>query len=126
MAWISTDQGSPSTRFTQWPARYNLTSGVKLADDWADLTDGTIDTSFNKTETNGTPPIASLSCSNTNRMTWTGTNANGTPTAETCSNFSSTQATGAVGRNTTMDMTWSVCDPIAACTNTAPLYCFQQ
>jgi hypothetical protein len=59
-------------------------------------------------------------------MTWTGTNANGTAGANTCNNFTSTASTGAVGRNTITDATWSVCNAAAACTTTAPLYCVQQ
>jgi hypothetical protein len=126
MAWISTNQASPATRFVQSAVPYFLTNGSKIADNWADLSDGMLDANFTRTEINTVPPVASLSCSNTNRMTWTGTQANGTATANTCTNWTSTAGTGAVGRNTITDATWTVCNPAAGCTNTAPLYCVQQ
>ena len=40
-AWLSDSTGSPSTRFTQSTLRYVRVDGVKVADDWADLTDAT-------------------------------------------------------------------------------------
>jgi hypothetical protein len=126
MAWISTAQGSPSTRFVQSAVPYRMVNNAKVADDWADLTDGTLDVNINKTELNGTPLNSTISCNNTTRQTWTGTNANGTAAANTCADFSTTNSTGAVGRNTITDATWSVCNAAAACTVTAPIYCFQQ
>jgi cysteine-rich repeat protein len=126
LAWLSTAQGSPSTRFTQWPGRYLLTNASKIADNWADLTYGTLDANFTRTEINTVPPNSSVSCNGSPRMTWTGTNPNGTPAANNCSDFTTTVGTGAVGRNTIQDSTWTVCDPAFACTVTAPLYCVQQ
>jgi len=125
MAWVSTDQGSPATRFVQSMVPYRMVNGTKVADDWTDLTDGTLDVNINKTELNGTPPVASFSCNNTNRMTWTGTEVDGTALANTCSNWSSTAGTGVVGRNTITTATWTNC-AAAPCTATAPIYCFQQ
>jgi cysteine-rich repeat protein len=128
MAWISPVEGSPLTRFVQSTVPYRLTSNNNIATNWATLTDGGLTTDPNKTETNGTPPVASVNCSNaaTNRMTWTGTNFDGTPTADNCSDFTTTIGIGAVGRNTANNSTWSVCGDPVDCTNTAPLYCFQQ
>jgi len=126
MAWISTDQGSPSTRFVQSTVAYVKVDGVKIADDWTDLVDGTLDAAINQTETGATPQSSTYICNGTARQTWTGTALDGTPSANNCTNFSSTGSTGAIGRNTGGDANWSVCNPSVACTNMAPLYCFQQ
>jgi hypothetical protein len=41
-AWLSTVDDSPKTRFVHAPGPYRLVDGTKIADDWADLTDGTL------------------------------------------------------------------------------------
>jgi hypothetical protein len=49
-AWLSTEAASPSTRFTHAMAPYTLVDGTQIAADWADLTDGGLDTPINLTE----------------------------------------------------------------------------
>jgi cysteine-rich repeat protein len=126
MAWLSTDQGSPSTRFVTSTVPWVRLDGTTIADDWADLVDGTLDAIVNQTEVGGAPPNSTYICNGTARQTWTGTAVDGTPTANTCGNFGSTAGNGAIGRNTATDANWSVCNPSVACTTMAPLYCFQQ
>ena len=53
MAWLSDDTGSPATRFTQATVPYVRTDGVRVADDYADLTDGTIQHAINVSESKG-------------------------------------------------------------------------
>ena len=93
-AWLSDSAESPAERFHHSPGRYQLLTGVKIADSWEDLTDGTLDNPINITElgellddvgvfTNtgisgkGMDPM--YSCDNWNAAgleykTWTGTN----------------------------------------------------
>lgn len=47
-AWLSNATDSPSTRFTQSTGPYKLVDGTQIADNWTDLTDGTIDNPINK------------------------------------------------------------------------------
>lgn len=49
-AWISAGVSSPSTTFTQSSLPYKLVDGTKIADNWADLTDGDLDSAIQKTE----------------------------------------------------------------------------
>ena len=41
-AWLSDTTGSPATRFAQASVPYRLVDGTTIANDWNDLTDGTI------------------------------------------------------------------------------------
>ncbi|MFV8750384.1 DUF4215 domain-containing protein [Nannocystaceae bacterium ST9] len=126
MAWLSTNQGSPSTRFVQSTVPWVRLDGTTIADDWADLVDGTLDAIVNQTEVGGSPPNSTYICNGTARQTWTGTAVDGSAAVNTCGNFGSTASNGAIGRNTATDANWSICNPSVACTTMAPLYCFQQ
>ena len=52
MAWLSTNQanGTPATRFTQSAQPYRKVDGVLVANNWADLIDGTLASAIDKTE----------------------------------------------------------------------------
>ena len=47
-AWLSDLTGSPSTRLTQWLGGYTRVDGVRVADSWADLTDGDLQARYNR------------------------------------------------------------------------------
>lgn len=90
-AWISgrvdtgddtLDQGVVD-RFTQSALPYRLVNGTQVADDWADLTDGTLDHAINLTEA-GNPVDDSA-------RAWTNTTAGGTAwdNSTTCAQGSS-------------------------------------
>lgn len=49
-AWLSDSAEAPAERFHHSSGRYELISGVKIADSWEDLTDGTLDNPINITE----------------------------------------------------------------------------
>jgi len=68
-AWLSSSTVSAASRFTQATVPYTRTDGVVVADNWADLVDGTLDAPINRTET-GATMIAT-------RKAWTGTQTNG-------------------------------------------------
>ena len=125
MAWISTDAGSPSSRFTRSLGPYVLVNGTVVANDWNDLTDGTLAAPINTTEKNGPAPTGTA-CSNL--AVWSSTNANGTSSGNACSNF--TADSGSVGRwgdaSSTNNGWWSARCGGGSCSPIAPIFCFEQ
>ena len=83
LAWISDSGTSPSQRFVQAPAGYVRVDGMRVACDWADLTDGTIQNPINKTESGGAP-FSSV---------WSGTTTNGTSTGTDCNGWTTNSKT---------------------------------
>jgi hypothetical protein len=118
MAWLSTASASPSTRFTQSTVPYYLPSGVKIADNWTDLTDGTLDAVINTNELGVVMPP---------NTPYTGTNANGTAGAVHCNGWTSSSAavTGVMGATTIAAYPWSA-NQNRACNTQARVFCFQQ
>jgi hypothetical protein len=121
LAWLS-NTGSPATAFTQSTFPYVLVDGTQIADDWTDLTDGTLDAAINRTENNvvvAAPPGV-----------WTGTIADGTAHGKDCVNWTSDASAVATddGRTGNPGLTTSgwtdVGDP--TCDNLRRLYCFEQ
>jgi cysteine-rich repeat protein len=127
MAWLSAGAESPSTRFTQSTVPYVVPDGNKVADDWADLIDGSLDFAVARTET-GAPSIStSVMCGGSARVARTGTTEFGTPHVSTCLDFSSADANdlGLIGRSASNMADWSNCAEIG-CDVPMPIYCFQQ
>ena len=83
MAWLSDDTIGPADRFTTKGGNspYVLVDGTKIADDWADLVDGTLDAQLNRTQSNVTPAAPN--------NVWTNTDINGKPssTDRTCNKW---------------------------------------
>jgi hypothetical protein len=151
-AWISgrVDTGAgPShhgvvDRFTQSAAPYRLVGGTQVADDWADLTDGSLDHAIDRTETG-----ASIANDPVTRV-WTNTRTNGTAwdNSRNCSpgpspdvGIESTWSCGApswtagdcqfesgkYGEATSTTGSWTGTESSnTACTNQYRLYCFEQ
>jgi hypothetical protein len=119
-AWVSDSNSSPSTRFSRSTDPYRLLDGTLVANDWNDLTSGSIANAINVTEIgsilNGSP-------------VWTSTASDGSYIAAGCSDLSSGSSSGGsvtVGISTGTDITWTVnsTDP---CNDTHPrIYCFEQ
>ena len=129
MAWLSTAQDSPSTRFTQSDMPYVLVNGTVVANSWADLTDGTLASAINLTETGGQPPVGNTSCAGGGFQTvWTATlqagqsvNAN-----NTCSGWTSTGGGSYWGRADSSNSFWTGWCSGNSCAWLSPIYCFQQ
>lgn len=136
LAWLSTagsglgaPEAGPLHRFTRHAVPYVRTDGVKVADHFGDLVDGTLDAPIDRTEF-----ASQLFAGNT---TWSSTLANGAPTGggnprlTTCDEWTSdavlTQAfsLGTVGAT---DFTWSA--PVLSvgtpCTSPQRLLCVEQ
>jgi hypothetical protein len=122
-AWLSDATGSPSTRFTQSTLRYVRVDGVKVADDWADLTDASLYAPINVTE-NGDQ------LSEADPFTWTNTSPSGTTRSvySTCANWTSNSTEWSkMGRYPAVDVYWTAYGAEASCCNTAHhIYCFEQ
>lgn len=144
MAWLSTPGSPPAGRFpTHSCGPYQLVDGTVIADEWADLTDGDLDHHLDLTAA-GNP-------NDLEDKVWSATSDWGTTlyvdgVAETCSGWLSNDPTlvGHVG--TKVDCNGYYCktgtqcwtdkyDQVgpqlclhwsAACSDTLPLYCFQQ
>ena len=127
MAWLSTDADSPSTRFTQSTVPYMLPDNNKVADDWADLTDGTLSFAVARTETGANSVDTSEMCGGSVRLARTGTNEFGTQGASICVDFSSSLANNSstIGRSASTMSQWSNCGELG-CDVLLPIYCFQQ
>lgn len=115
-AWLSDDTTSPAERFNRDFGAYYLSDRTtKIADDWADLTDGTLDNPI------GGPGV------------WTNVAADGSSNGHTnsCAGWTSDALftySGNVGDGTSQTSQWNI-DPFNspfACSGTASLYCFQQ
>jgi hypothetical protein len=120
-AWISTTTTSPSATFTHYTLPYKLVDGTTIANNWADLTDGTLLARINKTETGA--PVSNESA------VWTNTKANGSQEGGTydCSGWTTTSGQGYTGVTEEADSNWtSWVYGQYACSVTIPLYCFQQ
>lgn len=127
-AWLSDANGSPAEyRFVRSTGPYVRTDGVRIADDWDDLTDGELQAPINVTETR--IPVESV------YVVWTNTDQSGRRFSylpdTTCANW-----TGAgdflssyYGFSTSNDASWTTVgnDPFGCDVNFGlRLYCFQQ
>jgi hypothetical protein len=132
-AWMSDATSSPSTRFTKGMGEYRRIDGMKVADNYADLTDGTLQNPINVTETGHIPDSSILS------YVYTGTMADGTPVmlaptdpnavlGATCQNWTTSLAAawGAYGTYTTVAASWSYANARLPCTSNFPIYCVEQ
>jgi hypothetical protein len=123
MAWLSDAAQSPATRFVQSPGPYVRVDGVTIADNWADLTDGTLDAPITVAE-NGAVFNA------VNGRSWTHTLANGTAGGvlnQACANWTSNDVGGHgdEGQVTATSDNWTDLAS-GTCNNNFHLYCFQQ
>ena len=123
MAWLSDSTASPSTRFTHSLVPYVLPgNGSVVANDWADLTDGTLAASIINTEF-GSPLLGDEG------RVWTGTNADGTYAGafSDCSGWTTVIAASGVYGFATNTLSWSFYGTPDFCSDGTPhLYCFQQ
>lgn len=120
-AWLSDSTGSPSTRFTHstipWVMPSGSSSGIILADDWADLTDGSIDARLVQTEAGATV---------SNNIPFTNTTPAGVEwNGADCSDWTSTSGNGSYGNTGGLDGTWTQSGSGGACNVLHRYYCFQ-
>ncbi len=119
-AWISddSDDSAPANRFTKYDGGYYRVTGTKIADDWADLTDGSLDATMGVNEVGG----------GVTSMAWTNTNSDGTrATVDSCLNWSDGgfSYSSTYGNTYTTNSQWTVYTT-HGCFNSKRLYCFEQ
>jgi cysteine-rich repeat protein len=121
-AWLSNNTNTPQSRFTKSTTGYALTNGLEVAQTWADLVDGTIDTPININQSKTMVGQADV---------WTGTDENGQSLEEDCSGWTAGGGLGVIGyegRNNATNSSWTVTGLFNAsnCSTMQRLYCFQQ
>lgn len=121
-AWIATaSSNAPIARFTHSTTPYYMPDGVKLADSWTDLTDGTLDNRFDADQYGNIQ----------GGYAWTGVNSDGSADPDDCQNWTnqtSSSYDGTYGQITTsVSPSWSNISDYQ-CNGTAlrHLYCFEQ
>jgi len=121
-AWLSDIKGlAPSLTFTRPEAPFVMTSGVRVADHWADLVDGTLNNPIVIDERGAQADSVP--------MVWTGTDPHGRPVASDamCHGWMSASgdAHGQVGGFDEIGNGWSALQT-NECDQPGRLYCFQQ
>ncbi|MEK6839724.1 MAG: hypothetical protein AABX72_02180, partial [Nanoarchaeota archaeon] len=101
-------------------AKYVLLNGQTIAQNKADLIDGTIAHAIDRNEYNQV-------VSNVTRV-WTGTRYNGLATGNDCGawNTSSNSTAGTIGFFTVVNQGWTAQSSPFSCSGTARLYCFER
>lgn len=116
-AWLATDTVSVSSSLSHSTVPYYLPNGVKLADNWDDLLDGTTAVDFNITEASVYVPP---------NIPWTGTHYDGTTVIGANCNGWTTSAANVVGADgNSMAGGWSE-HGTGSCGVLHRLFCFQQ
>lgn len=124
-AWLSTLSTSAASRLTHSNEPYVLSNGVLVANDWADLTSGTLRHEFDQTESPElAPPNAAGSCNPL--VFWTSTDERGSQFGGDCDGWTTTSEAvdGHLGVIST-GATWSTfC--FGGCDTSAPILCLEQ
>ena len=126
-AWISGSAASDQVdvRFKQAKGPYRKLDGTTIANNWADLIDGTLASPINMTE---------LKTTLAGENVVTGSNANGTRTTSvlnySCNNYTTTTTSTLyrryVGLSSQTASAWSLNTFISNCSTLYSLYCFEQ
>ncbi|MCB1058461.1 MAG: hypothetical protein KDD11_23405 [Acidobacteria bacterium] len=116
-AWLSGGGQTAATRLDRLGI-FELVDGTRIADDWADLTDGTLQNGINLSENGGSVADGPV---------WTGTATDGELSSNNCSDWSSSVsgANGDVGQSGSTGSPWTA-NGSAACNSSARLYCVEQ
>jgi hypothetical protein len=118
MAWVSDASTSPSARFTPAAVNYVLLDATKVADDYADLSSGNVDSAIDVDEF-GVAVVSSL--------VWTGTQSDGTAATDHCSSWMSALMgdSATAGSTGFQNGSWSDAGT-ETCDNSYRLYCVEQ
>lgn len=119
-AWIAAAGVGPADTWIQSPDPYVRVDGVTVADNWADLTDGTLSAAINVDES-GSMSFAEFA--------WTGVLTTGAASpVDSCAGWTMADVglQGEQGNPAATDAMWTETAGNATCLAIRPLYCFQQ
>jgi hypothetical protein len=116
-AWLSVAGDGPSTRFTEAAVPYALVDDTVIANDWSDLTDGSLAHAIDLDE-NGHAVSGDV---------WTSTTTAGAPTTTNtnCTDYTSTSGFGVCGNTGLKTGGWTN-SSTPGCALSLRLYCFEQ
>ena len=119
-AWLSTPSMAAADRLLHSRGRYMLTNGIVIAQDWDELTSGTLQS----------PIVVDENSQTKEDFAWTGTLPDGQPAlgSEFCGEWKETEGFlifGGEGLSIATDSTWSFFDQ-GGCGSESSLYCFEQ
>jgi len=122
-AWLAAEDAAPAGRFPLSPDPYLRVDGVRVADDWTDLTDGTVLAPIDRDETGA----------HVEERVWTNVRPDGThyDARQDCFEWTTDflAATGATGSCSATGGTWSLVISSGnwpRCSERKRLYCFEQ
>jgi cysteine-rich repeat protein len=113
-AWLGASGQSPGRNFRSH-GPYRRLDGVTIANDWKDLTDGTLAATLDVTELN-MPRTTDV---------WTSVTFSGAALSPNCNNWTSTGSTATYGSTTIAGNGWTNMTT-AGCSTPKALYCFEQ
>jgi len=120
-AWLSDDKKSPADRFFHSSGRYVMVTGEVVAENWDDLTDGTLQNGINRTLSGMLLDMYPV---------WTATQPNGESwgDGENCENWTSNagELTTRQGSAGFTDTWWTNDEWQTICGDGGLLYCFEQ
>lgn len=129
-AWLSDGTSSPSARFTRSTVPYMRVDGVLVANNWSDLTDGSLLAPINITEQGTRGARIEGHTSQTNFWVITNTVRNGNRyvnyTNQTCNNFTDTTMSIATANPDAADVYWTLGWTGGRCNRLFAMYCFEQ
>ncbi len=115
-AWLSSSTIPAKDRIIHSNLPYELIDETKIANDWSDITDGTLQNPINKDEKGNPVAVENV---------WANTNPDGTIANlnddKTCKDWTSSSI-GSLFGNTAVDSTWTSNGP---CSSLYYLYCFE-
>ena len=116
MAWVS-GATSAAARLAHFDGAYRRTDGVKVADSWDDLTDGSLDAPISRDE-DGAAVSSDV---------WTGTTSSGAADTARCADFENgtVGASGVCGSSTATNGDWTD-NLVPTCNTPLHVYCLQQ
>ena len=125
-AWLSTPSTSAALRLSQSLTPYRRMDGVKIADNWTDLIDGTLDNPLCQGEIDVNPTNCNAGCP----AAWTGTDSSGNYSSPSCSSWTDDGGAleslmGLAGNACEVDTKWTDFGDVDCFTGIA-LYCLQQ
>ncbi|MFZ2414798.1 MAG: LamG-like jellyroll fold domain-containing protein, partial [Minisyncoccia bacterium] len=122
-AWISDAAGitAATNISTHAQVPYKKVNGTVVANNWTDLTDGTLTSAINMSETGGTPATTAVW---TNTLTTGERQSTGSYSCSTVWSRSTSSYNGNKGLNTSTSSTWTS-NSYAKCNTNAVLYCVE-